>query len=138
MFSSKLKDLCNRYGVFILTGTQLSADWRESKTPDQNLLRGAKSIADKIDYGSHILPVSDEDLKALSSILGNFPKAPNNKISIYKNRRGAYKGIYLWSYADLGTCRIKPMFATDWSYNLISIDDVRVEIASEDDGPSAF
>lgn len=138
MFSSKLKDLCNLYGVFILTGTQLSADWRESKTPDQNLLRGAKSIADKIDYGCHILPVSDEDLKALSSILGNFPKAPNNKISIYKNRRGAYKGIYLWSYADLGTCRIKPMFATDWSYNLISIDDVRVEIASEDDGPSAF
>ena len=136
MFSSRLKDMCNLYGVFIITGTQLSAEWRESKTPDQNLLRGAKAIADKIDYGSHILPVSEEDLKALSSIIPSFPQAPNNKISIYKNRRGAYKGIYLWSNADLGTCRIKPMFATDWSYNLISIDDVRVQIEEEE--KSAF
>ena len=136
MFSSRLKDMCNLYGVFIITGTQLSAEWRESKTPDQNLLRGAKAIADKIDYGSHILPVSEEDLKALSGIIPSFPQAPNNKISIYKNRRGAYKGIYLWSNADLGTCRIKPMFATDWSYNLISIDDVRVQIEEEE--KSAF
>ena len=92
-------------------------------------------VVKKIDYGSHILPVSEEDLKALSGIIPSFPQAPNNKISIYKNRRGAYKGIYLWANADLGTCRIKPMFATDWSYNLISIDDVRVQIEEEE---SAF
>lgn len=131
MFSSKLKDICNLYGVFILTGTQLSAEWRESKTPDQNLLRGAKAIADKVDYGSHILPISDEDLQAINDILGHFPQVPNNKISVYKNRRGAYKGIYLWCYADLGTCRVKPMFATDWNYNLISIDDIRIELEEE-------
>lgn len=40
MISVKLKDLCNEYGVFILTSTQLSGDWRTSSTPDQNLLRG--------------------------------------------------------------------------------------------------
>lgn len=131
MFSSKLKDICNLYGVFILTGTQLSAEWRESKTPDQNLLRGAKAIADKVDYGSHILPISDEDLQAINDILGHFPQVPNNKISVYKNRRGAYKGIYLWCYADLGTCRVKPMFATDWNYNLVSIDDIRIELEEE-------
>ena len=131
MFSARLKDLCNLYGVFILSGTQLSAEWREARTPDQNLLRGAKSIADKIDLGCHILPVSEEDLKALSSIIPSFPQAPNNKISVYKNRRGAYTGIYLWCNSDLGTCRIKPMFATDWSYNLISIDDVRVQVEEE-------
>ena len=131
MFSSKLKDICNLYGVFILTGTQLSAEWRESKTPDQNLLRGAKAIADKVDYGSHILPISDEDLQAINDILGHFPQVPNNKISVYKNRRGAYKGIYLWCFADLGTCRVKPMFATDWNYNLVSIDDIRIELEEE-------
>lgn len=91
----------------------------------------AKSIADKIDMGCHILPVSEEDLKALSGIIPSFPQAPNNKISVYKNRRGAYTGIYLWCNSDLGTCRIKPMFATDWSYNLISIDDVRVQVEEE-------
>lgn len=131
MLSARLKDLCNLYGVFLLTSTQLSAEWRESKTPDQNLLRGAKAIADKIDYGSHILPVSEEDLTSLSNILSQFPKAPNNKISVYKNRRGRYTGIYLWSYSDLGTCRIQPMFATDWSYNLINIDNIRVEEVEE-------
>ena len=131
MLSARLKDLCNLYGVFLLTSTQLSADWRDSKTPDQNLLRGAKSIADKIDLGSHILPVSEEDLKSLSAVLSQFPEVPNNKISIYKNRRGRYTGIYLWTHSDLGTCRIQPMFATDWSYNLISIDNIRVEEIEE-------
>ena len=46
MMSRRLKDIANEYGVFVLSSTQLSADWRESETPDQNLLRGAKSIAD--------------------------------------------------------------------------------------------
>lgn len=131
MLTAKLKDICNLYGIFLLTSTQLVSEWRESKTPDQALLRGARAIADKIDYGSHILPISDEDLQALSGIIPSFPKPPNNKISIYKNRRGAYKGIYLWCDADLGTCRIKPMFATDWNYNLISIDDIRVTVEEE-------
>ena len=46
MLSRRLKDIANEYGVFVLSATQLNADWRESETPDQNLLRGAKSIAD--------------------------------------------------------------------------------------------
>ena len=46
MLSTKLKDLCNQYGIFILSGTQLNSNYVESETPDQNLLRGAKSIAD--------------------------------------------------------------------------------------------
>ena len=128
MLSTKLKDICNIYGIFMLSSTQLNADWKESKTPDQNLLRGAKSIADKIDYGSHLLPVTDEDLASLSGIVSSFPSYPNIKISVYKNRRGRYTSLYLWCQADLGTCRIKPMFATTWSYDLISIDDIRVQV----------
>lgn len=46
MISVRLKDLCNEYGVFIMTATQLNSDYQTSSTPDQNLLRGAKSIAD--------------------------------------------------------------------------------------------
>ena len=46
MLSIRLKDLCNKYGVFILSATQLNADYQTSETPDQNLLRGAKAIAD--------------------------------------------------------------------------------------------
>ena len=46
MLSTKLKDLCNQYGVFIMSATQLNGNYVEAETPDQNLLRGAKAIAD--------------------------------------------------------------------------------------------
>ena len=137
MLSTRLKDLANKYGIFIMTATQLSGDWRNNETPDQSLLRGAKSIADKVDVGMIILPVSDEDLKKIDPILasnGNL-QVPNMKISIYKNRGGAYKGVYLWAAADLGTCRIHPQFCTDWYHSLVSIEDIRVVV---DDGPAPW
>ena len=46
LLSVKLKDICTEFGVFILSSTQLNGDWKTSDIPDQNLLRGAKSIAD--------------------------------------------------------------------------------------------
>lgn len=46
MLSNRLKDICNREGIFIMSATQLNGDYQTSETPDQNLLRGAKSIAD--------------------------------------------------------------------------------------------
>jgi replicative DNA helicase len=132
MLSTRLKDLCNQYGVFIMSATQLNGDYQESKTPDQNLLRGAKAIADKIDYGSILLGVKDDDLVALESILSsNIFEKPTIKMSIYKNRRGRYKGVILWCKADLGCCRIKPMFCTTYDYEMVSIDDVRIRIDEE-------
>lgn len=46
ILSTKLKDICNQYGVFIESATQLNGSYVDSETPDQNLLRGAKAIAD--------------------------------------------------------------------------------------------
>ena len=132
MLSTRLKDICNQYGVFIMSATQLNGDYQDSKTPDQNLLRGAKSIADKIDYGSILLAVKDDDLVALENILAtNVFERPTIKMSVYKNRRGRYKGVILWCKADLGVCRIKPMFCTTYDYELVSIDDVRIRIDEE-------
>ena len=132
MLSTRLKDICNQYGVFIMSATQLNGDYQDSKTPDQNLLRGAKSIADKIDYGSILLAVKDDDLVALENILStNVFERPTIKMSIYKNRRGRYKGVILWCKADLGVCRIKPMFCTTYDYEMVSIDDVRIRIDEE-------
>ena len=34
MLSIRLKDLCNKYGVFILSATQLNGDYQTSETPD--------------------------------------------------------------------------------------------------------
>ena len=135
ILSTKLKDICNQYGIFIMSSTQLNGSYVDSETPDQNLLRGAKSIADRVDYGSILLSVRDEDLVKLDKILAtNVFERPTIKMSIYKNRRGRYKGLYLWCKADLGCCRIQPMFATTYDYEMVSIDDIKIVL--EDD--SAF
>ena len=132
MLSTKLKDICNQYGIFIMSATQLNGDYQTSTTPDQNLLRGAKAIADKIDYGSILLNVKDEDLIALDKVISvNAFKKPTIKISIYKNRRGRYKGVILWCKANLGCCRITPMFCTTYDYEMVSIDDIRVRVEEE-------
>lgn len=101
------------------------------------MLRGAKSIADRIDVGLILLSVTDEDLVKLEPILDankNFQR-PNIKLSVYKNRRGSYKGVYLWCYADLGTCRIQPQFCTTWRHELVGIEDIKIII---DEGPAAW
>jgi replicative DNA helicase len=132
MLSTRLKDICNQYGVFIISATQLNGDYQTSETPDQNLLRGAKAIADKIDVGMILLGVKDEDLIKLEPILSsNIFEKPTIKMSVYKNRRGRYKGVYLWCKADLGCCRIKPMFCTTYDYEMVGIDDVRIRIDEE-------
>lgn len=132
MLSTKLKDICVQYGVFIMSATQLNGQFSEAETPDQNLLRGSKAIADRIDNGMILLGVSNEDLTKLEPILGTNNFAfPNMKLSIYKNRRGRYKGIYLWCTADLGTCRINPIFATDYNFNYIPIDDTIIKVEPE-------
>lgn len=127
MLSNKMKNICNQYNVFIMSATQLSGDWRESETPDQQLLRGSKAIADKIDWGSHLLPITQKDIDSLQDVVsrGNY-QMPEMKLSIYKNRRGKYKGVYLWCRADLGTCRITPMFATRWDYTFIEMENIHI------------
>lgn len=128
MLSIRLKDLCNKYSIFIMSSTQLNGDYQTSETPDQNLLRGAKAIADKIDVGMIMLPVKEDDIENLDRILVNTGfKKPNLKISVYKNRRGRYKGVFLWCDADLGTCRVKPIFATGYNYELIQINNLKIQ-----------
>lgn len=137
MISIRLKDLCNQYGVFIMTATQLNADYITAKQYDQNLLRGAKSIADKIDCGMIMLETDNDDLVALEDVLaeGGFER-PIIKISIYKNRRGRYKSILLWCKTNRGTCKIVPMFATNYQYELIPIDDLKIKVKPKEE--SAF
>lgn len=133
MLSTRLKDICVKYGVFIMSATQLNGGYQDAETPDQNLLRGAKSIADKIDYGSILLPVKDDDLVALEPVIAKNPgwMGVNIKLSIYKNRRGRYKGVYLWCKADLGICRVEPMFLTNYQYELQSIEDIKIEFKED-------
>ena len=134
MISVRLKDLCNQYNIFILSSTQLNAGYTTADVYDQNLLRGAKAIADKIDVGVLMVKATEEDREALSDIIrlqGCEP--PTIKMSVYKNRRGRWKDILIWCKADLGTCRIDPLFITDYNYELLSIEDTKVTKVNQEE-----
>jgi len=129
MISVRLKDLCNQYGVFIMSATQLNADYVSAQQYDQNLLRGAKAIADKIDCGMIMLQVSQDDREALKNIVNSMGiEMPDIKISVYKNRRGRYKDILLWCKSDRGICRIDPIFVTNYNYELMDIEDLKIKV----------
>lgn len=88
----------------------------------------------KIDFGCIMLPVTESDKEKLNRIIQSTAfDAPNLKISVYKNRRGRYKGVYLWCKADLGVCRINPMFVTDYNYELQQVPDLKI-LTDEDIG----
>ena len=131
LMSVKLKDICNEYGVFIMSATQLNAGYTDAEVYDQNLLRGAKSIADKIDAGFIMLQVNDVDRAALKETCEkNGFEMPDVKISVYKNRRGRYKDILMWAKAKRGICRIETMFVTDYHYQLIDIEKTKINVTS--------
>ncbi|WP_425203760.1 DnaB-like helicase C-terminal domain-containing protein [Priestia megaterium] len=135
MFVDKLKQLCNRLGVFIFTATQVSGDFKNVKDADQSLLRGAKAMADKLDVGIIARVPSKADLDEIKPILskGFYKNKPNMVFDIYKNRRGKFVRIKLWSYADLGTCRTKDLFVTDSDYEILPIEETLIEMFSDED-----
>ena len=133
MMSVRLKDIARQYDVFILSSTQLNGDYVESKTYDQNLLRGAKAIADKVDAGMILLPVTEQDRESLKVFCDkNGFVMPTLKISIYKNRRGRYNHIFLWCNPDLGICRINVMFCSTYLYEPIEMEDLVINVKSQE------
>ena len=132
MIAVRLKDLAVEHGIFIETATQLNGDYKTARVYDQNLLRGAKSIADKVDAGEIMLGVDDQDKESLADLLTKTGlPLPDTKVSIYKNRRGRYKDILMWCTSDKGTCRITPRFVTDYDYTLVDIPALKIQVAEE-------
>lgn len=139
MFATALKNLCVEYNVFILTSTQLNQGWKTDEIPDQNLLRGAKAIADKVDFGSILLDATKEDIEAMQAIMYqrgfNIKDSSSSlvKMSIYKNRSGDISKCYLWMEADKGTCRFKSLAVTDYYYNIIEVQPAQIKVGEFSD-----
>ncbi len=127
MFADRLKAIANDYDIHIHTSTQLNGEWEKKETPNQNLLRGSKAIADKGDVGAIVLPITAQDEQVLAPLLEEYENKPNMVIHIYKNRRGKWKNIKVFVYFDYGTCRMYDCFVTDRNNNLIAIDDTIIQ-----------
>ena len=134
MMSTRLKDMCNKYDIFILTSTQLNSNYQDAEVYDQNLLRGAKAIADKLDCGSILLEINQKDEEALRELCqrGGF-EMPNVKMAVYKNRATKWKNILVWINANKGICRFEPMFITDYNYELIDMEDFKINIKNSEE-----
>ena len=122
LFLEKMKFLCNKYKIHISTASQLNGDWKNVKTADETILRGAKAMADKLDCGSIVMKVTEMDKEMLAPILEqHYYPMPNLVYNIYKVRRGKYNKIKLWIYFDYATLRTTDLFVTTNDYELIPI-----------------
>lgn len=128
MFTERLKIMANEYSIHIHTSTQVSSDWETKETPNQNLIRGAKSIADKGDIGAILLPPNKQEEAIIEGIKEKYEYTPNLVLHIYKTRIGRFpKNTKIFVYFDYGTCRMYDCFATDKTNKLIPIDDTIIQ-----------
>jgi len=129
MFSDRLKAMCNKLNVHIDSSTQTNGEYKNIKDADQNVLRGAKAVADKIDVGVVALEPTNADIEALQPILskGIYP-IPNMVYHIYKVRRGKLTRVKLWQYINLGNMRGQDLFLTNNKYQIIPVESTKIEM----------
>lgn len=129
MFCTRLKDLAKVLSVSIYTSTQLSGDWRNAKEADQQLIRGARAIADKPDCMAILLPVRESDQSIIDAYTAKgFTLTPTNVLHIFKVRRGSFNNIRLYVNYDKSTCRMTDLFVTDNNGVMLEVADTNVEI----------
>lgn len=139
LFSQALKQVANRYDIYLGSATQLSSNWKEEK--DANAIKGSKAIIEKADYGIISLPATEQDIKKLKPILeSGFSKVPNYCYHVYKNRGGKWNTIVVWTQLNMGNMREIDCFCTTPEYELISdIEKTLLEFHLDDIGtPTKF
>lgn len=124
LMASALKDIAENFGITIITSSQLNGSARMDKTPDANVLAGAKSMSNRMDVCCVMMDTSKDDLE---DIAGFFGIEPNVKLCLFKNRAGRWNRIILWLYAEKGVCRYKTIGVTDYHFNPIDIEEILPE-----------
>ncbi len=104
----------------MMSATQTNAKAEEVKgIKDETCIRGSRAIADKCDIGMVTSFVTQEELDLLKEAIEETGLIPNQVTDLYKNRRGRFNKIRIWSNADLGNCRKEDLFITDAKYKPI-------------------
>ena len=129
VFSTELKTIAQQLGVFIFTASQLNGEAQNATIKDQNLLSGAKALANKLDVGIISMRPTQREQDKLDAIIQNHfgLRMPDMGHWVYKVRRGRLTHIIIWSEIDLGTMDEKALFVTDFDFNLIDIDFTQIE-----------
>ena len=113
LFTTTLKNLSVELNAFILTSTQVSNDDDpKGGFKDFRNIRGSKAIADLADFACIMSRPSPEELKIVEGFQKQFNFSPNCITDVFKNRRGRWTMVRIWSKVDLGTCRRYDLFVT--------------------------
>lgn len=122
MFTTTLKNLAVELNAFILTSTQLNAeDDPKGGFKDFRNIQGSKAIINLADFACIMSRPSVEELNQISEFKKSFGYTPNLVTDVYKNRRGRWNMVRIWSMHDLGTCRKYDLFIT--TANMKSVDE---------------
>lgn len=121
LFTTTLKNLAVELNAFIMTSTQVSNDDdKNGGFRDFRNVQGSKSIINLVDFACIMSRPTQDELNQISEFKKSFGYAPNLVTDIFKNRRGRWNMVRLWSYFDTGTCRKQDLFLT--TANMKSVD----------------
>lgn len=84
----------------------------------------SRAIVDLVDFACIMSRPTVEELNAVSGFKQSFGYAPNLVTDVFKNRRGRWVMVRIWSYWDAGTCRKFDLFLT--TNNLKPVDNFSV------------
>lgn len=114
LFTTTLKNLAVELNAFIMTSTQISNDEENKKGGfrDFRNIQGSRAIVNLVDFACIMSTPSPEELTAVAAFKQSFGYSPNVVTDVFKNRRGRWNQVRIWSYFDKGTCRKYDLFIT--------------------------
>ena len=113
LFTTTLKNLAVELNAFIMTSTQLSnLDDDKGGYKDFRHIQGSRAIVNLVDFACIMSRPTPEELKMVEGAIPLYNFKPNVVIDVFKNRRGRWNSIRIWSIQDLGTLRKLDLFAT--------------------------
>ena len=123
---SGLKNMANKYDIFILTATQLNRSHKSDEYPDATHLRGGQATADKADYGVITMRASAKDKEKLKKLMESNNKfncsMPTHGHHVFKNRGGKYTGIIIWVNMNLDNMTIEDCFVTTQDFEQLYVE----------------
>lgn len=123
-FKEKLAIGCN---IYVTSSTQLN-NKKNDPTAEKNegMIRGSFALSDKVDVGSLLLKIDKQELELVREILkkqgGWNQTLPSHVEHIFKNRGSEYGQIRIFKLLNLGNSRTIDMFATNWDYELLDME----------------
>lgn len=136
-FSAQLKQLAEKYNVFIATSTQLNRSAKDHENRDTNAIRGSSAIVDKVDMAALMFRATEKDLSKLEHIM-RIPGTlkPNFCHYIFKNREGE-SNVIVWTIRNMGNMRETMAFCTNFDYELIdNIQPLDLVVSTEQERPT--